>query len=99
LCGLALCDQACTGKREYPSASVGSLLIWAVFPSFLVTMHEKRGDFCMFLLKIAEKEEKEEKKSRKRGETDLALEQQPFHVADLYHIYHYSCIYSLMYYL
>ena len=28
------------------------------FPSFLVKMHEKRGNFCIFLLKIAEKEEK-----------------------------------------
>jgi len=26
------------------------------FPSFLSKMHEKRGNFCIFLLKIAEKE-------------------------------------------
>jgi hypothetical protein len=29
-----------------------------VFPSFVIKMHEKRGSFCSFLLKIAEKEEK-----------------------------------------
>jgi len=27
-------------------------------PSFLIEMHEKRGNFCIFLLKLAEKEEK-----------------------------------------
>jgi hypothetical protein len=28
---------------------------WSVFPSFLIKMHEKGGNFCIFLLKIAEK--------------------------------------------
>jgi len=36
------------------------------FPSFLIKMHGKRGNFCIFLLKIAEKE----------GKTDL-----PFNLA------------------
>ena len=34
------------------------------FPFILIKMHEKRGNFCIFLLKIAEKE----------GKTDLDLE-------------------------
>ena len=37
-------------------------------PSFLIKMHEKRGNFCIFLLKIAEKE----------GKTDLVIGSRAF---------------------
>jgi hypothetical protein len=37
-----------------------------VFPSFLSKTHEKRGNFCLILLKIAEKE----------GKTDLGPQYQ-----------------------
>ena len=47
-------------------------------PSFLSKMHEKRGSFCIFLLKIAEKE----------GKTDLIVEARgPFERVE-HHIIH-----------
>ena len=44
---------------------------YRVFPSLLSKMHEKGGNFCSFLLKIAEKEEKPTPMALVRG-TDRA---------------------------
>ena len=43
------------------------------FPSFLSKIHEERGNFCIFLLKIAEKEGKTDLKSDVEVERDLQI--------------------------
>ena len=61
-CGVSVSHQASVEFDASAAMAFVDARPWSVFPSFLVEMHGKGGNFCIFLLKIAEKE----------GKTDLA---------------------------
>ena len=50
-----------TEEEEEAERCDRSTGLYRFFPSFLIKIHEKMGNFCIFLLKIAEKEENRQK--------------------------------------